>query len=217
MGRKSVIVAITFLIGLCLAQKGEAQQDSSRFSANIHAPVFNHFALDPDFETRKNGEGFQGFGLGVEWRLAERSYTRLEYALAVNSKIPIGTVDYEGEVELFSSTYFTLVYGFRPGRFAFDAGLSIARNTWNYTCFRDSLCDTPTRPLSKQRNTAYGLAFHAEYQIGKSFYAGLLYRPTFLRASDRNDQAYEHLASVVIGWRLMHWPRVFGRNRAGKE
>lgn len=145
------------------------------------APV-THFALDPDFETRKNAWGFGAVAFNGDIIVANRNVT-LEIGMA---KSGIG-IDFSRQA--FASGWAGIRHSWLLGaRWKGGVGLSAAYNRWRRL-----------EPAGEWRpNAAAGLSFDLQYFIGDRLALGATYRPTFLRISDRNTQAYEHLFAVGL-------------------
>lgn len=168
---------------------------------HLSVPYINSFYFKPHNEALKSNTGFFGFAFGVDYFYRNNQFISL-YASGVTgflAPFPV-PVDYFGEHEVLYSAYMGLSNNHKLGRFSLGYGLSLSNNTWKLIG-SDSLNSSSQGEISKT-NTTLGLIFPAYYQFGKLIYAGVIYRPSFIRTSTSIAFQYEHLISLDVAVKL---------------
>lgn len=171
---------------------------------NISLPWVNTFCLKPDNENYKSNVGFWGIALGLDYYHSKHQFLTLTASAVTDFFVPVpAAVDYRGSYEIMSSSYIALSNNHKIRNFYLGYGVSFAKNTWNLH-YSGSQRDTlPIDKLPRKRSgNAIGFTFPVYYQLGKHFYAGVIYRPTILRFSTSPQFAYEHLISIDFGWKI---------------
>ncbi len=166
-------------------------------------PWVNNFYLQPNQEPSKTNTGFWGISAGLEYFYKENKYISLTGSAVTDFFIPFpAAVDFRGEVENMYSISTSLTDNYRFRRFAFGYGLNLSRNIWELVYYDSFDPPPPTRaPVTKCSNSI-GFTLNAYHQIGKHFYVGLIYRPTFLKIYPDVDLKYEHLISLDFKWKI---------------
>ena len=85
-------------------------------------------------------------------------------------------------------------------KFLLGYGLSFGLNRWSFIPDNTGL-PTPREGVAK-RNLALGLQGSIAYELWRSMYGGILYRPAFLRFGVSPNQKYEHFISFYLGFRF---------------
>jgi hypothetical protein len=75
------------------------------------------------------------------------------------------------------------------------------KHTWNFSDY-GGLDTMALKPHKSKSNIALGLVFPVDFQLGRRFYIGVIYRPTFFRFGVVKNFRYEHLISVDFSWKL---------------
>lgn len=170
----------------------------------ISLPWINCFYMKPGAEDYKSNIGFWGIGLGVDYYYNARQFINLKASAVTDFFVPFpAAVDIKGLNELMSSSYLALSNNHKIKNFSLGYGLSFERNTWNLRYFgsRPDTLTTDQQPRKKSNN-AIGFVFPVYYQTGRSFYVGMIYRPTIFRIATNTQFAYEHLISIDFGWKI---------------
>jgi len=165
---------------------------------SIALPHINSFYLQPQNIGSKRNTGFLGFALGLEHFYAHNKFLCLRADAVTDFIAPFpAVVDFRGEHESMASLYLSLTDNKKHHRFTFGYGLNYSRNVWQLSYYRqiDSVSSEAKHPISKVSHAA-GTTVNTYHQFGKHFFAGIIYRPTFLRVNPSLNFKYEHLISV---------------------
>ena len=169
---------------------------------HISLPYINNFVLQPTNQAYKNNTGWIGLGLGLDYYYKSRQYISLFASAVTDVPAPMGPIDYFGSYETMSSMFIGLSNNYKINNLMLGYGLSLSRNTWVYNYIPDEYEVEPNSKSIFNTNYALGFIFPMYYQFDKSFFAGVIYRPTFYRFSESNPFKYEHLISIDFGWKL---------------
>jgi hypothetical protein len=167
----------------------------------ISIPYVNNFLIKPEnnVSTSRMKTGFFGASLGLDYYYKQNKFLRISAGAVANFPIPFpAPLDISGDIESMSSEYLTISNNYQLNRFLLGYGLSFAKNSWRY--FNNTT--TPILYYGNQDNAAMGIVLQSYYKLGRTFYLGAIYRPTFLRSSSNHSLQYEHLISVDLSWRL---------------
>lgn len=160
-------------------------------------PWVNSFFLQPQHESSKSNTGFWGFSAGMEYYYKDNKYLSLNGSAVTDFFIPFpAAVDFSGEVENMYSVYASLTDNYKFRRFTLGYGLSFSRNTWELVYHDRFDPPPPTRDPARKSGSSVGLTLDGYHQIGRHFYIGLIYRPTFLNINPDFKYRYEHLISM---------------------
>ncbi len=175
----------------------------NQFYLSISLPWINNFYLRPNQESIKSNTGFWGFSVGLDYYYSEKKYFNLSVAAVSDFFIPVpAAVDILGEYELMDSFYGTFTHNHRIGRFRVGYGLDYAINSWNYKYIPDSQLPPAPRENTTKTSLSFGTVATGNYQVGKNFFIGLIYRPSILRLDPNFELKYEHLISFEFGWKI---------------
>ncbi len=177
--------------------------DKGQLNFTYSLPWANSFYLQPNQESSKANTGFWGISAGLEYYYKDNKYLSLTGNAVMDFFIPFpAAVDFSGEVENMYSVYTSLTDNYRFRRFTVGYGLNFSKNTWQLAYHDRFDPPPPTRePVTKSSNSI-GLTLDGYHQIGKHFYLGLIYRPTFLNVNPDFDFKYEHLISLDFKWKF---------------
>ncbi|MEZ4995859.1 MAG: hypothetical protein R2824_35915 [Saprospiraceae bacterium] len=174
----------------------------NQWHARLYLPYLNFFHLQPDREPdSKSLAGFWGIAAGLDFYHQPNQFAELILSAESGFSFPFpAPVDFSGEYQVADSWHISLSNLHQSGRFSLGYGLSYSRNTWRFM-FSDRFDPPPpTREPAVVTTDALGLNLPVYYQTGRHFYFSFLYRPSFLRFSDSQPNAYEHLISLGFGW-----------------
>ncbi len=190
-------------------ERGPRYESNSLF-LKLALPHLNIFSLKPDGEPQKSHAGFWGVSFGFDYAYLQNRFISISAGGVVDFFLPFpAVVDPGGESELMTSEYITLTDNFEFKSITVGYGLSYAKNTWRLSyagtdsdfedmdAFLEKLNDI--NPRSKACNII-GLAFPLYLKLGESMILGAIYRPSWIRFSDENSFAYEHVISIEFGW-----------------
>jgi hypothetical protein len=171
-----------------------------KFYLLISMPHANNFLVRPgNNEGTRTNTGFFGLSVGLDYYYKKNKFLRLSAGAVTNFPIPFpAPYDYKGDVVSISSQYVNISNNYQLNRFLLGYGISISRNYWHH--YNDYT--NPVVEYGSQTNTAAGIVLQSYYKLGRTFYIGAIYRPTFFRFSSSNPFEYEHLISIDLLWRL---------------
>ena len=169
---------------------------------HLSLPYINNFMLHPTGQPYKSNNGWVGFGLGLDYYYKRWQYISLFTSVVTDAFAPIGPIDHFGSYETMYSAYIGLSNNYKIDNLLLGYGLSLTKNTWEYNYIPSENEVDPVGKSIIDTNYALGFLFPMYYQFGRSFFAGVIYRPTFYRFSESNPFKYEHLISIDIGWKI---------------
>lgn len=174
-----------------------------RLNLTYSLPWVNSFYLQPNQETSKVNTGFWGISAGLEYFYKENKYVALTGNAVMDFFIPFpAAVDFSGEMENMYSIYTSLTDNYKFRRFTVGYGVNFSRNTWKLVYHDRFDPPPPSREPSTKSSNSFGFTLDGYHQIGKRFYIGLIYRPTFLNVYPDVDFKYEHLISMDFRWKI---------------
>lgn len=180
-----------------VAEKYPRKKGDLHLSLSI--PYVNGFNFEPKGFGTKVNTGFWGISAGLEYFYKPTKYLGLKFVSASDFWVPVPAAVTPSEVrESLYTTYVELTDNFKVGRMHLGYGLNFSVNNWRFVDETD-----PDDGIEiNRRNQSFGISAHTYHQFGKSFFVGLVYRPTFYRIYPKTDFKYEHLISVDIAFKI---------------
>ncbi|MES2431105.1 MAG: hypothetical protein V4556_09215 [Bacteroidota bacterium] len=181
-----------------------SNEKKGEFLLKLSLPWVNNFCLKPQNENYKVNTGFVGFAAGLDYYHTQKQFLNVTGSTATNFFIPVpAPAHFEGVHTFINSSSIAVSNNHKLKRISLGYGISYSNNVWDlqYSGSREDTLAFNERPRRKSYSTL-GFMFPAHYQIKKSLYAGIIYRPTFFRFNTSEKFAYEHLISIDIGWRI---------------
>lgn len=159
-------------------------------------PSINSFLLKPEDYGYKYSTGFVGLSLGTDYYYSKQNYISFTLSGVMNNEVPapVGVDRWGGYWENFLAAYIGLSNNFVINRFRLGYGLSYSKVMWNSQ-------DYDLNIFNSRKSDAIGLLFPMYYQLSNRFFAGIVYRPTFIQLRQPHPLRYEHIISVDFGWR----------------
>ena len=198
------LIILIFILN-CIETFG--QNDSlNSYHFSISFPYINGFNVQANDTTRKNW-GFLGMDFeldyGNKWR-----FWGFNLGACTDFFAPMGPVDIEGRYESLNCIYFNLLRNLRTNYYIqiherkrgipliLSYGLNYSRYNWK-------IKDTYSDPfiVSNISNHSLGLIGGFRVFLGKKFFIGYQYRPTFLTTNNSIEFKYQHSMSFSFGWR----------------
>lgn len=169
----------------------------------LSVPYINSFNFQPNGETRKNNTGFLGFSTGIEYYHSDNRFLSLNASAAIDFILPFPVVyDYEGEQEFLSSLSLSITENYKKNRFTFGYGINFSKNNYKLNnTYEYNINPNLYKPVFKS-NYAIGLVGNCYFQLGKKFFIGLNYKPTFYKIKPSTQFQYEHLVSLDLMWKI---------------
>lgn len=177
---------------------------AQRWEPSVDLYALNHFAFDPDFDTRKTGVRWAGAGLGFQRELTQNWDLTLRAGINLARPRPAFRPD-NGEFSAFGSGHLAVLAARKTDHWMWSAGVLLSQHVWVYdrTGVPDSI--PATRPLLQTRTWAVGVQLEGLYRVHDAFHVGAVWRPTYFRFSDRNPGAGEHVLSLTVRY---YWKRM---------
>lgn len=186
------------------------------WTLNIAIPFFNSLSTVTDnYKKSRSGRGksFFGLELGSDYYYHQNRYFNLNVGITskfgrlyqCGSYFDMGHIDefpHTHEHIDIQSVYASLTHNHRVGTFSLGYGIAYGTNWWRWReiTLYDKISEL-RKTMFETRHTL-GMMFHAHYMPSESFFAGVDYRPTFLRFQKHNKFEYEHLISITLGWKI---------------
>ena len=164
-------------------------------------PWINQFYVQTQQEPASNYIGFIGLSFGSEYAYKADRYLRLEASFATTHSEPtLLASDVYDEYLVYAATL-AFSYNIQYQRWTFGTGVQYSNNGWRHTfCVPlDRGCTIPS--LGENSNTL-GAIGTVHYQLGKAFFAGMVYRPNFVRLHPETAFLYQHSVSLDLSMKL---------------
>ncbi|MCX7552237.1 hypothetical protein [Xanthomarina sp. F2636L] len=162
-------------------------------------PYVNGFYFKPQGYGTKSNTGFFGISAGIEYFYKSNKYFNFNTTASTDFLAPVpAPVHYDSAYDKMNSIYFSLTDNFKIKRFSIGYGLNYSINNWTY--IDDS--DIENEIEIKRKNKSIGLTADVYFQFGKSFFVGLIYRPTFYNLKPKAEFEYEHLISLDFAFKI---------------
>ncbi len=165
-------------------------------------PYFNSFYFQPEGQSVQASAGFLGIGAGVEYYYRADRYFALNWQAMIDFPVffPVPLDRFEAYEEL-SSSYWGLTHNHRIKRLSIGYGLSYAKNVY----FFNPGTDIPNSgPNIRRISFSPGFVFPVQYQLGRLFHMGIVYRPSFYRTNVDPSNRYEHVISIDFAWKFKY-------------
>ena len=169
----------------------------------ISLPWINSFHMKPANEPVKDNTGFWGISVGVDKYYKPRKFLNISASAVSDFFVPVpAAVHIIGEYELMSSAYFSLTDNYVLNRWSLGYGVNYSWNTWDFRYYDQFDPPPPTREPVTKASQAVGLTFNTYFRCTRSFYLGVIYRPTLLVVKPEVNWQYEYLVSIDLAWRI---------------
>ncbi len=179
------------------------ETNKGRINVVLSFPWINSFFLQPNSESPKSSIGFWGISTGLEYYYRKNKFVSLKGSAVMDFFLPFpAAVDFSGEVENMYSLYISLTDNYKFRRFTMGYGLNFSENTWELKYY-DSFDPPPmTRDPVTKTSKSLGITLNGYHQVSRSFFVGLIYRPTLFNVYPNYDFKYEHLISMDFLWKI---------------
>ncbi len=163
------------------------------FNWTVSVPYINSFYLKTK-DAYKSSGGFLGIETGVEYYYKNKSYLSANIGAAIDFLVPFPVpIDYWGERQAFSTTYFSIRNNHSFERLSVGYGINFSQLKWTITNSSDSTFIPQT-----QKNFGCGLSLSSAYRIGNYFSIGLLYQPMLFNLNNKPALDYQHFISAEL-------------------
>jgi hypothetical protein len=174
-------------------------KDKDDINLTLSIPYLNGFNFEPNGIGTKVNTGFWGISTGLEYFYKDDKYVSLKFVAATDFFVPIpAAITLDDVREDLSTTYIELTDNYKLGRLNLGYGINYSVN--NYRFIDQTNPDENIK--FRRKNQSFGLTVNTYFQFGKSFFAGVAYRPTFIRINPTTDIKYEHLISVDFAFKI---------------
>lgn len=174
----------------------EQQFQKGSIDMRMSFPSINSFLLKPEDYGYKYSTGFVGLSLGTDYYYNKQKFISLTLSGVMNNEVPapVGVDRWGGYWENFLAAFIGLSNNYIINRFRLGFGFSYSKVMWNSQDFDQNI-------FNSRKSDAIGLIFPMYYQFNNRFFAGIVYRPTFIQLRHPHPLRYEHIISVDFGWR----------------
>ena len=180
------------------------QTNKGQINLLLSLPWINNFYLKPCNESAKLSIGFYWISGGIEYFYKNDKYIGLTANAVMDNLAPFpAPIDYNGAYETMSSVYLNLTDNFKFKRFTFGYGLNYSINNWELKHSGYHFDPSqPTRDPARKSSQSIGFTVNEYYQLGRHFFIGLIYRPSFIDIYPKTELKYEHLISLDFSWKF---------------
>jgi len=162
-------------------------------------PYVNGFYFRPQGYGKKSNTGFFGISAGLEYFYKSNKFLSFNASASTDFLAPVPVpVHYDGAYDKMNSIYFTLTDNLKINRLSIGYGLNYSINNWIF--IDDS--DIENEIEIKTKNKSIGLTTNVYFQLGKKFFVGIIYRPTFYNLKPKGEFEYEHLISLNFTFKI---------------
>lgn len=162
--------------------------------------------IKPFDSPRDHNGGLFGFAMGFDYYYQKRRFLNLSTDFSLIGFLGESIGDYDNTNNLLWT--FSLTHNHRFRYFSFGYGLSYAVNNWKHTIeetYTNELI-SPSRYYFREKNkfSTLGLSLNAYAYFSKNFYAGVIYRPQFIRLKPGSHSTftYDHLISIDFAFKI---------------
>lgn len=180
------------------SKKEAKQSNKSDINLTLSIPYINNFNLQPDDYGTRINTGFWGVSGGLEYFYEPKKYIGLKYITAIDFFVPVPASPGGEITESMSTSSLELTDNYKLGRFNLGYGINYSTNKWYFT---DEI-DTGNEMNIMRKNTSIGITANTYFKLRRSFYIGIIYRPTFYRIKPTTHFKYEHLISLDLAWKI---------------
>ena len=159
-------------------------------------PWINQYYLQPLEEPAGNHFGYWGYCGGFEYFYKPNRSLSATISYITNAPdFFVGALHTGGVHEVVGGAVLTLSNNMQLNRWAFGGGIQYTGHNWvrHYGGRFDSGYIAPS--VFRNDHTM-GLAGSAHYQLGKAFFAGIIYRPCVVRLYPEPAFVYQHSVSL---------------------
>jgi len=161
-------------------------------------PFLNTYNLNVDSYGKQSGGGFDGLAGSLDYYYRDNQFLSLSLNGILTYESPLfflGTDQIQkGVYQFFYSAYWGLTNNYKLGKINIGYGLSLSKDYWIW----QNIDNGETRERNSQ---SIGLMFPINVMLGKSFYIGVIYRPTIYQISPDRHFNFENLISFGFGMR----------------
>ena len=165
-------------------------------------PWINQFYLQPLHEPAGNYFGYWGYCGGFDYFYKDNHYLSATISFTTNApSFFVAALHTGGEHTSAAATTVALSNNVQRGRWALGGGVQYTGHNWahHYGGFYDTGYIAP----SVYRNGhMMGLLGSVHYQLGKAFFAGIIYRPNFVRLHPEPEFLYQHSISLDFAMKI---------------
>lgn len=173
--------------------------------ALISIPDINIYNFELENRNRITQAGFLGIGFGMEYFYKNNKSLQLRsdgiWSFFIPVPAPYDPTPY-GSWKTCGAWNINLTDNFSLKRFQLGYGLNYAINIWNAKGYYDKRPDELEEGEQaefvesvREVNRMLGLTLQANYRLGKFYYLGIIYRPSFFQFSQPKF-LYEHSISI---------------------
>jgi len=172
---------------------------------HVAIPFVNQYDFLPEGEPRNKQSGIWGVALGLDYYHSKNQFLSLNFVknddLISESDIAMDHFS-SYTVEKERSQYVSVSNNHQINRLSIGYGLSVARNNWNLKYRQWDSIPPPSRTYANKTHYAFGFVVPVYFQLSKTFYTGLVYRPTIYRPNLPDKFKYEHTMSLDFAWKF---------------
>lgn len=152
--------------------------------------LFNINTIDGQYKSA----GIYGIESGIDYFY---KYNR-NLSINVGAGTDVLPVDYIGPGYIYrGSTIFTNVRdNIALKNFSLGYGISLSRFNW------EAYSNSTSKIEQSVSNISFGLSLSVQYRITKYLCIGILYQPNLLNTSFKPALAYQHYATLNVGWKF---------------
>jgi len=167
----------------------------------IYSPFLNTYDINVDSYGRQSGGGFDGLAGSLDYYYRDNHFISLSLNGILTYDNPLFFLGSDqiqkGVYQFYNSAYWGLTNNHKLGSVNIGYGFSYSKDYWIWQNIDDGF-DIETRERHSQ---SIGLMFPISMMLGKSFYIGIIFRPTIFQISPERHVNFENLISYCFGMR----------------
>lgn len=175
--------------------------NKGQINLTLSIPWLNTYYFQPVNESSKSATGFLGFSSGLEYYHSSNRFASLNASVAIDSPVFVpAPVDYYGETDFLYALSLSLTENHKFNRYTLGYGVQYAQHVYRFEN-DDYETDTTLREPFVKTNHAIGFVTNAYFQLSRSFYVGVNYKPTLFDIST-SKLLYEHTINIDLAWKI---------------
>jgi hypothetical protein len=173
-----------------------------RLDICLYSPFINRYHLNVDNYGRQTGGGYDGIAGSLDYYYANNKFVSFSLNGLLTYDSPFFFLETSqpmtGVNQFYNSSFWGLTKNHKLGNINIGYGISVVKDYWIW----QNMDDGYVIETRERHSRSLGLMFPVSLMLGKSFYLGLIYRPTFIQLTPNRRVNFENLISYCFGMRF---------------